>query len=204
MKTFKEFIAEAISRKPSVQRAPDLSARARQQRQAREDRRAAARDRVSDKIDALIGSDEERSAAAAARRNQPKIQKELRRKSTSDRMAAAAKKLGLDEAEDETEKGTYTEEYKDLTPEKEERVKERVGELARGVQVKSARVKELRKKPFVKFRPKVKSEIQANIKSAKKDAKLVRNASDALIRTSVDRSAKIQKQIEDSKRRENS
>jgi len=134
MKTFKEFIAEAISRKPSVQRAPDLSARARQQRQ----------------------------------------------------------------------EGTYTEEYKDLTPEKEERVKERVGELARGVQVKSARVKELRKKPFVKFRPKVKSEIQANIKSAKKDAKLVRNASDALIRTSVDRSAKIQKQIEDSKRRENS
>lgn len=100
--------------------------------------------------------------------------------------------------------GTFAEAYKDLTPEKEERVKERVGELARGVQVKAARVKELRKKPFVKFRPKVKSEIQANIKSAKKDAKLVRNASDALIRTSVDRSAKIQKQIEDSKRRENS
>ena len=97
MKTFKEFVAEAISRKPSVQRAPDLSARARQQRQAREDRRAAARDRVSDKIDALIGSDEERSAAAAARKKQPEIQRELRRKSTRDRMAAAAKKLGLDE-----------------------------------------------------------------------------------------------------------
>ena len=94
--------------------------------------------------------------------------------------------------------------YKDLTPEKEERVKERVGELARGVQVKAARVKELRKKPFAKFRPGVKSEIRANIKSAKKGAKLVRNASDALIRTSVDRSAKIQKQIEDGKRRENS
>lgn len=105
MKTFKEFVAEAISRKPSVQRAPDLSARARQQRQAREDRRAEARDRVSDKIDALIGSDEERSAAAAARKKQPEIQRELRRKSTRDRMAAAAKKLGLDEAKDETEIG---------------------------------------------------------------------------------------------------
>lgn len=94
--------------------------------------------------------------------------------------------------------------YKDLTPEKEERVKKRVGELARNVQLKAARVKELRKKPLAKFRPGVQSEIQANIKSAKKDAKLVGNASDALIRTSTGRSAKMQKQIEDLKSRENS
>ena len=89
--------------------------------------------------------------------------------------------------------------YKDLTPEKEERVKKEVGKLARSVQVNAAKVKNLRKKPFANFRPGVKSEIQANIKSAKKGAELVRNASDALIRTSVDRSAKIQKQIEDRK-----
>jgi hypothetical protein len=100
--------------------------------------------------------------------------------------------------------GTFVEAYKDLTPEKEKRVKEKVGELARNVQLKSARVKDLRKKPFAKFRPGVKSEIKANIKSAKKDAKLVRNASDALTRTSIDRSAKMQKKIEDLKRRENS
>jgi hypothetical protein len=40
------------------------------------------------------------------------------------------------------------EEYKDLTPEKEEKVKGRVGELARDIQLGAARVKELRKKPF--------------------------------------------------------
>ena len=100
--------------------------------------------------------------------------------------------------------GNFAEGFKDLTPEKEKRVEKRVGELARDVQLKSAKVKELRKKPLAKFRPGVKSEIKANVKSAKKDAKLVGNASDALIRTSVGRSAKIQKQIEDLKRRENS
>ena len=103
-----------------------------------------------------------------------------------------------------TYKDFILEAFKDLTPEKEERVKNRVGELARNVQLKAARVKELRKKPLVKFRPKVKSEIEANITSAKKDKQLVGNASDALIRTSIDRSAKIRKKIEDLKSRENS
>lgn len=100
--------------------------------------------------------------------------------------------------------GNFAEGFKDLTPEKEKRVEKRVGELFRNVQLKSAKVKELRKKPFAKFRPGVKSEIKANVKSAKKDAKLVGNASDALTRTSVSRSAKLQKKIEDLKRRENS
>ena len=98
------------------------------------------------------------------------------------------------------DEGNFAEEFKDLTPEKEQRVKNRVGELARNVQLKGARVKELRNKPLAKFRPKIKKEIEANVKSAKKDAKLVSNASDALIRTSIDRSAKIKKQIEDKKR----
>lgn len=100
-----------------------------------------------------------------------------------------------------TYKDFILEAFKDLTPEKEERVRNRVGELARNVQLKAARVKKLSKKPLAKFRPGVKSEITANIKSAKKDKKLVGNASDALIRTSIGRSARIQKKIEDLKRR---
>jgi hypothetical protein len=103
-----------------------------------------------------------------------------------------------------TYKDFIFEAFKELTPEKEKKVKNRVGELARDVQIKTARVKELRKKPFANFRPGVKSEIKANIKSANKGAKLVGNASDALIRTSIDKSARMQKKIEDLKRRENS
>jgi len=101
MKTFSQFITEATSRKPSVQRAPDMSARARQQRQARDDRRQAARDRADDRaragIDALIGSDDERAAAKQARQNQAANQKKLRQKATRDRMAAAAERHGLGE-----------------------------------------------------------------------------------------------------------
>jgi hypothetical protein len=91
------------------------------------------------------------------------------------------------------------EEYKDLTPEKEERVKNRVGELARDIQVQSGRMKDLKKKPFGKYRPKVKQEKEAILKSARKKQKLVQNASDALIRTSTSRSASIQKRIQDLK-----
>ena len=106
-----------------------------------------------------------------------------------------------EQKEHDDQEENFAEEYKDLTPEKEKRVKNRVGELARNVQLKAARVKVLRKKPLAKFRSGVKSEIKANVKSAKKDAKLMGNASDALIKTSVDRSAKTQKKIEDLKRR---
>jgi hypothetical protein len=89
--------------------------------------------------------------------------------------------------------------YQDLTPEKEERVRNRVGELARDIQVQGARMKDLKKKPFGRFRPKVKKEKEEIVKSARKKANLVSNASDALIRTSTSRSATIQKRIQDLK-----
>ena len=61
----------AQPRKPSVQRAPDMSAAARQRRQAQQDRRAAARDRTETKakegIDRVLGTDAERAAAKQAR-----------------------------------------------------------------------------------------------------------------------------------------
>lgn len=91
------------------------------------------------------------------------------------------------------------EDFVPLTPEKEERVKQRVGELARDIQVSGARMKELKKKPFGRFRPKVKQEKEAIVKTAKKKAKQVRSASDALIDASTSRSAKIQKRIQDLK-----
>jgi hypothetical protein len=91
------------------------------------------------------------------------------------------------------------EEFKDLTPEKEERVKNRVGELFRDVQVQSARMEKLRKKPFAKYRPEVKKEMKTIVKSAKKKKQLVQNASDALIRTSVSRQAKNRKRAEEIK-----
>jgi len=94
------------------------------------------------------------------------------------------------------ETGVY-EEFKDLTPEKEERVMSRVGELARDLQVQGARMTQLRKKPFGKYRPKVKKEKEAIVKSAKKKQNLVQNASDALIRTGVSREAKLVKKIHD-------
>jgi hypothetical protein len=93
------------------------------------------------------------------------------------------------------------EEYKDLTPEKEERVKGRVGELARDIQVGAARVKELRNKPFAKHRPGIQKQAAEVIKNVKKKHQLVQNASDALIRTSVSREAKGRKKIEDIKQR---
>lgn len=99
---------------------------------------------------------------------------------------------------EDNETGVY-EEFKDLTPEKEERVKGRVGELARDLQVQGERMKELRNKPFGKYRPKVKKEKESIVKSARKKQKLVQNASDALIRTSVSREARGRKRAEDIK-----
>ena len=91
------------------------------------------------------------------------------------------------------------EEFKDLTPEKEKRVTNRVGELARDLQVSAARMKELRKKPFAKYRPNVSREAQGIVKSARKKQKLVQNASDALIRTSISRSAALEKRRQELK-----
>jgi hypothetical protein len=93
------------------------------------------------------------------------------------------------------------EEFRDLKPEQEQKVKKRVGELARTIQLHGARVKELDKKPFAKVRPGIRSQRKEIVSSAKKDANLLHNASNALIRTSVSRSAKQQKRIEDMKKR---
>jgi hypothetical protein len=93
------------------------------------------------------------------------------------------------------------EEFKDLTPEKEKRVQNRVGELARDIQLGAARVKELRNKPFARHRPGVQKQAAEIIKNVKNKHNLVQNASDALIRTSTSRSAKIQKEIEDRKQK---
>lgn len=99
---------------------------------------------------------------------------------------------------EDKETGVY-EEFKDLTPEKEERVKNRMGELFRDVQVQDARMKQLRKKPFAKYRPKVRREMEAIVKSAKTKQNLVQNASDALIRTGASRQAKNRKRAEEIK-----
>lgn len=90
--------------------------------------------------------------------------------------------------------GIY-EEFKPLTPDKEERVQNRVGELAREIQVSAGNVRSLRKKPFAKFRPEVKKQISSNISTAKRKQNLVQNASDSLIRTSVDREASTRSKI---------
>jgi hypothetical protein len=87
------------------------------------------------------------------------------------------------------------EDFKDLTPDKEKRVMNRMGELTRDVQVLGAKAKEIRGKPLAKYRPKLKKDYSDIVKSAKKKANLVRNASDAVIRTSTSRSAAIQHKI---------
>lgn len=102
---------------------------------------------------------------------------------------------------DEWFESILSEEFKDLTPDKEKRVKNRVGELARDIQVSGARMKELNKKPFGKYRPKVKAEKESILKSARKKHKHVTNASDALTRTSVSREAGIVKKMYDLKKR---
>lgn len=87
------------------------------------------------------------------------------------------------------------EDFQDLTPDKEKRVKNRMGELTRDIQVLGARAKELRGKPLAKYRPGIKKDHSEIVKTAKKKANLARNAGDALIRTSTSRSAKIQHMI---------
>ena len=93
------------------------------------------------------------------------------------------------------------EEFKDLTPEREKRVQNRVGELERDVRLGAARVKELKNKPFARHRPGVQNQAAEIIKDVKKKHQLIQNARDALISTSTSRSAKIQKEIEDRKQK---
>jgi len=91
----------ARPRTPNVQRpSGKITAAEKQKRQAKEDRRAAAaernRERAEQGIDALLGTDAERKAAAQARANQPQIQRDLRRRATRERMQRASDNLGLD------------------------------------------------------------------------------------------------------------
>ena len=91
----------ARPRTPNVQRpSGKITAAEKQKRQAREDRRAQAADRARERaeqgIDALLGTDAERKAAAQARANQPQIQRDLRRQAMRERMRKAAEQQGLD------------------------------------------------------------------------------------------------------------
>jgi SOS response regulatory protein OraA/RecX len=93
-------------------------------------------------------------------------------------------------------KSLILEGFVDLTPEKETRVKQRVGDLGRDVQVLGATHKNLGKKPLARFRPGIKGQRQEIAKTARKKAALVSNAVDALVRTSVSRESKIKNKIE--------
>ena len=91
----------ARPRTPNVQRpSGKITAAEKQKRQAREDRRAQAADRARERaeqgIDALLGTDAERKAAAQARAKQPQIQRDLRRQAMRERMRKAAEQQGLD------------------------------------------------------------------------------------------------------------
>lgn len=101
MKSFADFISEATPRGKAIQRGKISKADA-QKRQAREDRKRAAQERRDDRakagIDALIGSDEERKAAAAARANPKGERQKALKRTIADRMAKGAKEHGLDEA----------------------------------------------------------------------------------------------------------
>ena len=100
MKSFADFISEATPRGKAIQRGKISKADA-QKRQAREDRKRAAQERRDDRakagIDALIGSDEERKAAAAARANPKGERQKALKRTIADRMAKGAKEHGLDE-----------------------------------------------------------------------------------------------------------
>ena len=93
-------LEEATPRPKATQRGKISKAEA-QKRQAREDRKRAAQERRDDRakagIDALIGSDEDRKAAAAARANPEGQRKKALKRTLADRMAKGAKEHGLDE-----------------------------------------------------------------------------------------------------------
>ena len=93
-------LEEATPRPKATQRGKISKAEA-QKRQAREDRKRAAQERRDDRakagIDALIGSDAERKAAAAARANPEGQRKKALKRTLADRMAKGAKEHGLDE-----------------------------------------------------------------------------------------------------------
>ena len=95
-------LEEATPRPKATQRGKISKAEA-QKRQAREDRKRAAQERRDDRakagIDALIGSDAERKAAAAARANPEGQRKKALKRTLADRMAKGAEKHGLEEGD---------------------------------------------------------------------------------------------------------
>lgn len=94
---------------------------------------------------------------------------------------------------------SLSEDFKELTPDKEVRVKKRVGELGRDIQVSGARMKQLSRAPFGKFRPKIQAEKQQVAKSARTKNKLIGHATDALIRANISKQANTIKRINDLK-----
>jgi hypothetical protein len=95
--------------------------------------------------------------------------------------------------------GIYSEDFKELDPYKTELVQGRHSQLASEILKNRDEVKRLSKKPFARHRPGIKQKIIDLVSQSKRKHKLAQNASDALIRSSVGRSAKIQKKIEDLK-----
>lgn len=91
------------------------------------------------------------------------------------------------------------EEFKDLTPDKEKRVRERMHGFFTDMQDKSKRMEALRKIPFGKYRPKVREEKAKIVRSATKTTKLMQNATDAVGRTIASRQAKQLRRMEDLK-----
>lgn len=81
------------------------------------------------------------------------------------------------------------EEFKDLTPEKEQRVMRRMGELAKDVLDSHEKAIKLRNKPFAKHRPGVRRMATELLKNAKKKQRLAQNATDAISRTDASRRA---------------
>jgi hypothetical protein len=94
----------------------------------------------------------------------------------------------------------YTEEFKELDDYKTELVQGRHAQLASDILKNRDEVRRLSKKPFAKYRPGIKRKMRELVSQSKHKHKLAQNASDALIRTSVSKSAKISKKIEDLKK----
>ena len=94
----------------------------------------------------------------------------------------------------------YTEGFKELDDNKSELVRSKHSQIASDILKNRDEIKRLSKKPFAKYRPGIKRRIRDIVSQTKHKHKLAQNASDALIRTSVSKSAKISKKIEDLKK----
>jgi len=89
------------------------------------------------------------------------------------------------------ETGVVREGFKDLTPEKEERVRTRMGELLQGTLNAHDEVMKLKNKPFARYRPGVRRRATKLRQDARKIRQFAQNATDALSRTDASRRASI-------------